>query len=335
MEILQPFVRKPGSGRHTYQYDLRRRSSVASAREIRHVSRKASALRASGRRRPGAGRGFTHARATRVSPHGDVCRRVFPFRTHDGRRARVWRGCDPPHDDSDPRSRVVRRPRRGRRPSSQARAHLHAPRVHRGLVQPHRAFTLPAVPDPRPGGRGPTPSQARPRGGLLGGARDRSSPISPPSDPPSRASTRGTAASNTETWACVSTARNTPRPPSRRGSTITCVASPASRHSTPHSPNRRQRASPWKVRKMKGRSAEMLSRLRARPGGERFDVAYVDGSHAARDVMIDAAIGWELLRRAASSCFMIIDGIASPGTCPARGVRASPSTRSSRCSRTR
>ena len=52
-----------------------------------------------------------------------------------------------------------------------------------------------------------------------------------------------------------------------------------------------------KVRKMKGRSAEMLSRLRARPGGERFDVAYVDGSHAARDVMIDAAIGWELLRR--------------------------------------
>lgn len=52
-----------------------------------------------------------------------------------------------------------------------------------------------------------------------------------------------------------------------------------------------------KVRKMKGRSAEMLARLRARPGGERFDVAYVDGSHAARDVMIDAAMGWELLRR--------------------------------------
>ena len=67
---------------------------------------------------------------------------------------------------------------------------------------------------------------------------------------------------------------------------------------------------------MKGRSAEMLSRLRARPGGERFDVAYVDGSHAARDVMIDAAIGWELLRRGGVIVFHIIDGIASPGTCP-------------------
>ena len=86
---------------------------------------------------------------------------------------------------------------------------------------------------------------------------------------------------------------------------------------------------------MKGRSAEMLARLRARPGGERFDVAYVDGSHAARDVMIDAAMGWELLRRGGVIVFHDYDGIASRGTCPARGARASPSTRSSRCSRTR
>ena len=64
-EILQPFVRKPGSGRHRTSTTLLRRSSVASAREIRHVSRKASALRASGRRRPGAGRG-SHTRARRA-----------------------------------------------------------------------------------------------------------------------------------------------------------------------------------------------------------------------------------------------------------------------------
>ena len=35
----------------------------------------------------------------------------------------------------------------------------------------------------------------------------------------------------------------------------------------------------------------------AENGSGKFDVAYVDGSHAARDVMSDGVMCWELLRR--------------------------------------
>lgn len=54
------------------------------------------------------------------------------------------------------------------------------------------------------------------------------------------------------------------------------------------------------VKKMKGRSTPMLSKLVAATGaggGGTFDVAYVDGSHHARDVMSDGILCWELLRR--------------------------------------
>jgi hypothetical protein len=41
------------------------------------------------------------------------------------------------------------------------------------------------------------------------------------------------------------------------------------------------------VRKLKGRSVEMLARLMTEDGIATFDVAYVDGSHSARDVLSD------------------------------------------------
>jgi predicted O-methyltransferase YrrM len=46
-----------------------------------------------------------------------------------------------------------------------------------------------------------------------------------------------------------------------------------------------------KVRKHKGRSADHLLEL----AGQRFDVIYIDGSHAAADVLLDAALSWPLL----------------------------------------
>ena len=49
---------------------------------------------------------------------------------------------------------------------------------------------------------------------------------------------------------------------------------------------------------MKARSLDVLASLLAdgRSAGT-FDVAYVDGSHAARDVIGDGVMCWELLRR--------------------------------------
>jgi hypothetical protein len=45
------------------------------------------------------------------------------------------------------------------------------------------------------------------------------------------------------------------------------------------------------VRVMKGRSEEMLRKLQARD----FDIIFIDGSHAARDVLTDAVQSWPLL----------------------------------------
>ena len=58
----------------------------------------------------------------------------------------------------------------------------------------------------------------------------------------------------------------------------------------------RRRRNP--VRKVKARSLDVLASLLAdgRSAGT-FDVAYVDGSHAARDVIGDGVMCWELLRR--------------------------------------
>jgi glycosyltransferase involved in cell wall biosynthesis/predicted O-methyltransferase YrrM len=49
-----------------------------------------------------------------------------------------------------------------------------------------------------------------------------------------------------------------------------------------------------RVRKVKGPSLVMLDQLN--PLGERFDLIYVDGDHAAASVFADAALAWRLLR---------------------------------------
>ncbi|KAK9844096.1 hypothetical protein WJX81_004400 [Elliptochloris bilobata] len=50
-----------------------------------------------------------------------------------------------------------------------------------------------------------------------------------------------------------------------------------------------------KVVKLKGPSLQTLARLVA-DASVLYDVVYVDGSHAARDVMGDAVLAWALLR---------------------------------------
>lgn len=47
-----------------------------------------------------------------------------------------------------------------------------------------------------------------------------------------------------------------------------------------------------RVRKMKGRSREILRLLPLR----HFDLVYIDGSHLATDVLLDAALSWDLLK---------------------------------------
>lgn len=56
------------------------------------------------------------------------------------------------------------------------------------------------------------------------------------------------------------------------------------------------------VRKLKGRSLDHLPKLI--DAGERFDLIYIDGSHHALDVMLDAVMAWRLL---APSGLMIFD----------------------------
>ena len=50
-----------------------------------------------------------------------------------------------------------------------------------------------------------------------------------------------------------------------------------------------------RVTKLCGRSAEHLGKLTS-TGPSQFDLIYVDGSHYANDVMVDAALSWSLLR---------------------------------------
>jgi Methyltransferase domain len=47
-----------------------------------------------------------------------------------------------------------------------------------------------------------------------------------------------------------------------------------------------------KVTKLKARSDEALKQFK--PGS--FDFIYIDGSHVAKDVLVDAVLGWELLK---------------------------------------
>ena len=55
--------------------------------------------------------------------------------------------------------------------------------------------------------------------------------------------------------------------------------------------NIRASQSAAKVHKLKGRSADRLLEL----AGQRFDVIYIDGSHDAADVLLDATLSWPLL----------------------------------------
>jgi hypothetical protein len=102
---------------------------------------------------------------------------------------------------------------------------------------------------------------------------------------------------------------------------------------TGHDPGSGDPANP--VRKMKGRSTLVLSQLVAESGGGcggsggggKFDVAYVDGSHNARDVMTDGVMCWELLRRGG---VMVFDdylwdqvmGHLPPKKCPRMAIDA-------------
>ena len=89
----------------------------------------------------------------------------------------------------------------------------------------------------------------------------------------------------------------------------------------------RRRVNP--VRKMKARSLDVLASLLAdgRSAGT-FDVAYVDGSHAARDVIGDGVMCWELLRRGGVVVFddyrwdRVMGDAIPPKRCPRMAVDA-------------
>lgn len=51
-----------------------------------------------------------------------------------------------------------------------------------------------------------------------------------------------------------------------------------------------------RIEKVKDRSASALAHLRA-GGPEQFDLIYVDGSHFADDVLVDAILAWQLLKK--------------------------------------
>jgi hypothetical protein len=57
-----------------------------------------------------------------------------------------------------------------------------------------------------------------------------------------------------------------------------------------------------RVRKLVGPSSVMLPRLDA--DGERFDLIYLDGSHFGLDVLVDAAVSWQLLE---NDGFLVFD----------------------------
>ena len=74
-----------------------------------------------------------------------------------------------------------------------------------------------------------------------------------------------------------------------------------------------------RVRKLVGDSTHMLLDLHAE--GARFDFVYIDGSHLALDVLVDAALSWSLL---ATGGFLVFDdyGWSALGVDPLLGPRA-------------
>jgi hypothetical protein len=84
---------------------------------------------------------------------------------------------------------------------------------------------------------------------------------------------------------------------------------------------------PNPVRKWKARSVDVLASLLGVSAGT-FDVAYVDGSHAARDVIGDGVMCWELLRRGGVMVFddyrwdRVMGDAVPPKRCPRMAVDA-------------
>jgi predicted O-methyltransferase YrrM len=72
-----------------------------------------------------------------------------------------------------------------------------------------------------------------------------------------------------------------------------------------------------RITKIRGNSAECLAKLLS-GGPSQFDLIYVDGSHYADDVMIDATLSWQLLRQGG---LMIFDDYLFTG--PRRDIRKS------------
>ena len=81
------------------------------------------------------------------------------------------------------------------------------------------------------------------------------------------------------------------------------------------------------VSKWKARSVDVLASLLGVSAGT-FDVAYVDGSHAARDVIGDGVMCWELLRRGGVMVFddyrwdRVMGDAVPPKRCPRMAVDA-------------
>jgi len=75
-----------------------------------------------------------------------------------------------------------------------------------------------------------------------------------------------------------------------------------------------------KVRGTVGRSADVLRGMT----GERFDLAYIDASHAAADVLADAVLAWPLLKPGGLLGFDDYRwrGFPEPERCPALGIDA-------------
>jgi len=75
-------------------------------------------------------------------------------------------------------------------------------------------------------------------------------------------------------------------------STITCIDIWVSDYEKTFDENIKAYGQPRKVIKIKNRSDEALRKLKA----HSYDFIYIDGSHFAKDVLVDAVLAWELLK---------------------------------------
>jgi len=75
-------------------------------------------------------------------------------------------------------------------------------------------------------------------------------------------------------------------------STITCIDIWVGDYEKTFDDNVKAYEQPSKVIKIKGRSDEALRKLKA----QTYDFIYIDGSHFAKDVLVDAVLSWDLLK---------------------------------------